>query len=154
LGRQGVDWEAIVRKENNSFRVILKESGIWTPEDPDGPPPMILFGPNAIFKIRSTLEGEAALSEMLMVLGILYQNRSTVTEEVPARDWDLVGSFGGGKIPLQYRLELPQLSAIRIMILIIIHLLGLAPAGYLAAPDNGAWRRLRFGASQVPNGVG
>jgi hypothetical protein len=38
-------WNAFVRKENNSIRIILKEAGIWSPEDPDGPPPMILFGP-------------------------------------------------------------------------------------------------------------
>jgi hypothetical protein len=36
-------------------------------------------------------------------------------------------------------------------IIIIIHLLGLAPAGYLAAPDNGPEGRLRGGACQVPS---
>jgi hypothetical protein len=35
--------------------------------------------------------------------------------------------------------------------IIIIHLLGLAPAGYLTAPDNGPEGRLRFCAGQVPN---
>jgi hypothetical protein len=35
-------------------------------------------------------------------------------------------------------------------LIIRIHLLGLAPAGYLATPDNGAERRLRVGACQVP----
>jgi hypothetical protein len=108
--RQGVVWRAAVRKENNSFRVILREDGIWTPEDPDAPPPMILFGPKATLKLRSTLEAPAALTEMLQVLGILYQNRYSVTEEVPSRDWALVGSFGGGVIPIQYRSELPQIS--------------------------------------------
>jgi hypothetical protein len=48
---QGV-WDATVRKENNSMRIIFKEQGIWAPEDPDGPPPMILYGPKAIVKIR------------------------------------------------------------------------------------------------------
>jgi hypothetical protein len=33
---------------------------------------------------------------------------------------------------------------------IIIHFLGLAPAGYLAAPDNGATRRYTVGCSQIP----
>jgi hypothetical protein len=37
-----------------------------------------------------------------------------------------------------------------VRIIIIIHLLGLAPAGYLAAPDNGAERRHTGGCSQVP----
>jgi hypothetical protein len=100
----------VVRKENNSIRVILKETGIWTPEDPDGPPPMILFGPNAILKIRSTLVGLTALEEMFGVLRILYQNRYSITEEVPSREWALIGAFGGGVIPLQYRLEQPQIS--------------------------------------------
>jgi hypothetical protein len=35
-------------------------------------------------------------------------------------------------------------------VIIIIHLLGLAPAGYLAAPDNGPEGRLCGGACQVP----
>jgi hypothetical protein len=37
-----------------------------------------------------------------------------------------------------------------IIIIIIIHLLGLAPAGYLTAPDNGPEGRLGGGAGQVP----
>jgi hypothetical protein len=48
------------------------------------------------------------------------------------------------------RLGLPQRDDIEIII-IIIHLLGLAPAGYLTTPDNGPEGRLRGGASQVPN---
>jgi hypothetical protein len=108
--RQGVVWRATVRKENNSIRVTPKEDGIWTPEDPDGPPPMILFGPVAMLKVRSTLLGDAALSEMLQVLNVLYQGRYSVTEEVPTREWAIVGSFGDGVIPWQYRLELPQAS--------------------------------------------
>jgi hypothetical protein len=91
------------------MRVILKDTGIWTPEDPGGPPPMILFGPNALLKIRTYLEGPAALEEMTKVLGILYQNRYTISEEVPSREWAIVGSFGGGIIPIQYRLGLPQM---------------------------------------------
>jgi hypothetical protein len=105
--RQGVVWKATVRKENNSIRAILKEEGIWTPEDPDGPPPMILFGPVATLKVRSTLLGEEALSEMLQVLNVLYQGRYAVSECVCSREWALVGSFGDGVVPWQYRLE-PQ----------------------------------------------
>jgi hypothetical protein len=37
-----------------------------------------------------------------------------------------------------------------IIIIIIIHLLGVAPAGYLATPDSGPEGRLCGGASQVP----
>jgi hypothetical protein len=71
---------------------------------------MILFGPNAIIKVRTSLKGVQALGEMLGVLGILYQNRYTVTEEVPSREWAIVGSFGGGEVPIQYRLPQPQMT--------------------------------------------
>jgi hypothetical protein len=90
FSRQGINWESFVRKENNSMRVILKETGIWTPEDPGGPPPMILFRPNAILKIRTTLVGLQALEEMTKVLGIPCQNRYTIDEEVPSREWAIV----------------------------------------------------------------
>jgi hypothetical protein len=56
--RQGVEWRASVRKENNSIRAGPREEGIWTPEDPDGPPPMVLFGPRATLKVRTTLAGD------------------------------------------------------------------------------------------------
>jgi hypothetical protein len=52
-----------------------------------------------------------ALQEMFQVLAILYQNRYSVTEEVPSREWALVGWFGGGAIPLQYRLGLAEISS-------------------------------------------
>jgi hypothetical protein len=48
--------------------------------------------------------------EMTNVLGILYQNRYAIAEEVPSREWAIVGSFGGGEIPIQYRAELPQMK--------------------------------------------
>jgi hypothetical protein len=108
--RPGVKWGATVRKENNSIRVLLKEEGIWTPEDPGGPPPMILFGPKAIVKMRTTLKGEAALAEMSQSLGTLYQNRYTISEDVPSREWALVGSFGNGEVPIQFRLPQPQME--------------------------------------------
>jgi hypothetical protein len=41
-----------------------------------------------------------------------------------------------------------ELSEGPIRRIIIIHLLGLAPAGYLTTPDNGPEGRLRGGASQ------
>jgi hypothetical protein len=100
--RQGVVWNTLVRKENNSIRIVLKEEGIWTPEDPDGP--------IAILKIRSTLLREAALAEMFQVLKVLYQGRYSVTEEVPSREWAIVGTYGDWVAPEQYRLEPPQAS--------------------------------------------
>jgi hypothetical protein len=106
--RPDVHWEATLRKENNSLRVILKEP-IWTPDKPSGPPPMVLFGPNAIAKIRTSVI--PALPEMTAVLGILYQGRYSIQEEVASHEWAMVGSFGDGVIPIQYRLEPPQLSS-------------------------------------------
>jgi hypothetical protein len=118
--RQGVEWKVSVRKENNSIRVFLKEAGIWTPEDSDGPPPMILFGPVATLKMRTTLVGDAAISEMLGVLQVLYQGRCELKERIESREWALIGSFGAkdpklvdfgkGEIPWQYRLEPVQAS--------------------------------------------
>jgi hypothetical protein len=112
--RQGVEWKATVRKENNSIRAILREQGIWTPEDPDGPPPMILFGPTAVLKVRTMLTGDVAISEMLGVLQVLYQGRFELKERIESREWALVGSFGSvapaedgsvavGTIPWHYR---------------------------------------------------
>jgi hypothetical protein len=112
--RPGVEWKASVRKENNSIRAILREQGIWTPEDPDGPPPMILFGPAAVLKVRTMLTCDEAISEMLGVLQILHQGRFELKERVVSREWALVGSFGSvvpaddglvevGSIPWHYR---------------------------------------------------
>jgi hypothetical protein len=108
---QGV-WNASVRKENNSKRIILKEEGIWAPEDPDGPPPMILYGPKAVIKIRTTAQGPAALLEMRTVLGILYHGRYDIEQQVPTREWALVGSFGGGTIPMHSLSDPPEVSAV------------------------------------------
>jgi hypothetical protein len=105
--RGGVRWQVSLRKESNSLRVIMKEP-IWTPEDPAGPPPMILFGPKAIVKIRTTAPN--TLEEMLAALHVLYQGRYTIQEEVPSKTWALVGSIGdgtiAGEIPMAYRAEL------------------------------------------------
>jgi hypothetical protein len=108
LVRGDGQWQAFVRKENNSIRVVLKEKGVWSPEDPDGQPPMILFGPKAVIKTRSTLKGDEAVSEMTQILGILYQNRYQIEREVPSREWALIGSFEGGQIPIHYCLDLPE----------------------------------------------
>jgi hypothetical protein len=81
---------------------------------------MILFGPVATLKVRTTLTGEAAISEMLGVLQVLYQGRCELKERIESREWALVGSFGAkdpalvafgvGAIPWQYRLEPVQVS--------------------------------------------
>jgi hypothetical protein len=71
---------------------------------------MILFGPKAIVKTRTTVKGKVALTVMRQTLATLYQGRYEITEEVPSREWALVGSFGGGKIPIQYRLPQHQME--------------------------------------------
>jgi hypothetical protein len=112
FSRPGVKWEAVLRKENNSLRVTLKEGAIWTPEDPRGPPPMILFGPHAIIKTRSSAADP--MTDSLQTLNVLYQGRYTVQEEVASRELAMVGAIGNsqemGEIPIQYRLEMPQVS--------------------------------------------
>jgi hypothetical protein len=74
----------------------------------------------------------------------------------------IVGRGEDARLPWEYRPRVDEsrtLPCIQVMDLelrraapdteiIIIHLLGLAPAGYLAASDNGAKRRLRGSASQ------
>jgi hypothetical protein len=53
-----------------------------------------------------------------------------------------------GKVPIGAMIAMP--SAGFKLEIIIIHFLGLAPAVYLAAPDNGAERRFTGGCSQIP----
>jgi hypothetical protein len=50
------------------------------------------------------------LPELIAVLGVLYQDRCSIDEQVASREWALVGSFGDGVIPIQCRLEPPELS--------------------------------------------
>jgi hypothetical protein len=131
-----VNWQALIRKENNSLRVILKEAMIWTPEDPGGPPPMILFGPMAIVKIRTAAVN--ALEEMLGVLRVLYQGRYEVKEEVPSKTWELVGSIGDstnvGEVPLAYRNEAHHSDLIEAIHMKILGA-GLRTQNYDKGPD-------------------
>jgi hypothetical protein len=103
-------WNASVRKENNSMRIILKEAGTWAPEDPDGPPPMILYGPKAVIKVRTTEQCPTALLEMRSVLGVLYRGRYDIEQHVPTHEWALIGSFGGGTIPMHLLNDPPEVS--------------------------------------------
>jgi hypothetical protein len=52
LQRKGLPWNIMLRKENNSFRVILRENTKSTPEEPVEPV-MILSAPRAVIKFRS-----------------------------------------------------------------------------------------------------
>jgi hypothetical protein len=78
FSKVGVKWEATLRKENNSLRVILREGTIWTPEDPGGPQPMILFSSHSIIKIRSSATD--SMNQMMLCLNVFYQGRYTVRE--------------------------------------------------------------------------
>jgi hypothetical protein len=84
FSRSGIHWDVRITKENNSIRIVLKEGNIWTPEDPGGPPPLVLFGPHAIVKIRTIVI--SALPELVANLGILYQGRYSIEDEVPSRE--------------------------------------------------------------------
>jgi hypothetical protein len=55
----------------------------------------------------------------------------------------------GGILPTKGMI-LPSCTKTRAQVIIIIHLLGLAPAGYLDAPYNGAKRRHTGECSQAP----
>jgi hypothetical protein len=112
FARSGVKWEAVLKKENNSLRVIPREGAIWTPEDSGGPPPMVLFSPHSSIKIRTAATD--SMAQMLGCLRTLYQGRYSIREEVPSREWAMVGAIGDTsqrwEIPIQYRVEMLQVS--------------------------------------------
>jgi hypothetical protein len=111
LLRDDTNWVPFVRKENNSLWVFLKEGSAWPPEDA-GTPPMILFGPSATIKMRSSASN--AFDQLQVVLYTMYQGRYGIVERVATREWALVASIGNsttcGQIPIQYRLEMPQIT--------------------------------------------
>jgi hypothetical protein len=71
---------------------------------------MILFGPLATIKIRTTAPNP--LDQMNEGIQSMYRGQYRVIEEVPTREWALVASFGDdtnvGAIPIEYRLPIPK----------------------------------------------
>jgi hypothetical protein len=94
---------------NNSLWVTLKEGQVWGPDD-EGFISMILFGPEATIKLRTTASDP--LDQLQAVLHAMYQGRYRVVEEVAIREWALVASIGDeqrqGAVPIQYRLPETQ----------------------------------------------
>jgi hypothetical protein len=111
LRRKGIQWTPSLRKENNTLWVILKEGTTWAPEN-DGPPPIILFGPDAEIRMRSSAPN--AVDQMIACLCTMCQGKYVIIERVATREWGLVASIGDkdrvGQIPIQYRLPEPQVS--------------------------------------------
>jgi hypothetical protein len=102
-----ITWTPILRKENNSLWVIPREGQSWMPEDA-GPPPMILYGPNAVVKMRSTAPN--MVDQLMACLYTMYQGRYSIVERVATREWALVASIGDNKdvgmIPIEHRLPI------------------------------------------------
>jgi hypothetical protein len=69
------------------------------------------------------------------MIGSLCRRRRFIPVKVTRRRSEQeAGSFASVRVGFTDR----TIRATAVMIIIIIHLLGLAPAGYLAVPDNGA----------------
>jgi hypothetical protein len=101
--RDGIAWLAVLRKENNSIRVVLNEKradGIFvlTPEDP-GIPPYLLYGLNVELKLRC--QNETILGQYLQAL---YAPSVACTEKVTSTEWAMIGALNDGIIPIQHRL--------------------------------------------------
>jgi hypothetical protein len=71
---------------------------------------MILFGPNATIKTRTSAPNP--IDQMIEGIQSMYQKRYRVVEEVPTREWALVASIGNdvirGVIPDEFRLPMPN----------------------------------------------
>jgi hypothetical protein len=116
FSRQEATSEMTLRKENNSLRTVIRENGAdgsfpVTPED-SGTPVMILYGPMAIVKLRRHRPHEKQILDGLEAcLQALYQGRMMVTEQLPTKEWAMVGSFdddsGSGEIPAYHDLSTP-----------------------------------------------
>jgi hypothetical protein len=110
LQRRGAPWNVAFRKENNSFRIILRENTKSTPEEP-GEPVMIIFATKEIVKFRS--EANDAKERLINCISILYQGRYWLTEQLITREWAMAGSLGerggaSGKIPQHFRTEISE----------------------------------------------
>jgi hypothetical protein len=103
-----------VRKENSLLhilvRAILADSTFPNIPEDSGLPLMILYGSNAVSKLRRQTPDA---SQILPVSGVcifkLYRGRLGVTEQLPTNEWDMVGSWGTetitGLIPAYHRLQ-------------------------------------------------
>jgi hypothetical protein len=100
--RQGHSWLSILRKENNSIRVVLHEripEGVLaiTPKDP-GIPPYLLYGPMAAIKLRCP-----NVDVLNQYLTMMYGPGQVLTEILQTKEWALVAALNVGEIPIHHR---------------------------------------------------
>jgi hypothetical protein len=100
--RSDVPWTLSLRKENNSFRVVLHEKtadGVFvaTPED-DGTPCFLIYGPRATIKMRCE-----SIDVANRALVTMYGSMPEITEILHTKEWAMVAAISGGEIPAKHR---------------------------------------------------
>jgi hypothetical protein len=95
-------WLLVLRKENNSIRVVLNEKNpdgtpAITPETP-GSPSYLFYGPKAEIKMRCQ-----NLDVVNYYLERIYAHPCTLTEVLQTTEWALVAALNGGEIPIKHR---------------------------------------------------
>jgi hypothetical protein len=112
LQRTGNPWSVSLRKENNAFRIILRENTKSTPEEA-GEPIMILFAPKAITKFRS--KSPDAKEQLCRNISAMYQGRYRLTEQLVTQEWAMIASLGNdnevGIIPQHRRAQTSEAAA-------------------------------------------
>jgi hypothetical protein len=86
--RSDVKWALSIRKDDNAFRIIVREQlpdGTWpsAPEDP-GKPILLPYAPMAEIKIRSLADEQ--IPSLTECVERLYQGRARVTEIVQTKE--------------------------------------------------------------------
>jgi hypothetical protein len=109
--REGSSLTAALRKEGNTFRVVLHETNvvinIRCPEMP-GSPPFLFYGPRAEIKIRTP-----TLQSLEGWLSALCPGGVKCTERLATKEWSLIGAINGGEIPATHRLVQQEPIAVR-----------------------------------------
>jgi hypothetical protein len=112
LQRSDSVWGVDLRKENNAFRIILRENGKATPEE-IGEPIMLLFTPRATIKFRSTAPD--AKEQLCGNISAMHQGRYRLMEQLVTHEWAMISSLGNedevGLIPQHYRAQTSQEAA-------------------------------------------
>jgi hypothetical protein len=112
--RSGSVWDLSLRNENNLLHILTRENpadGTF-PFIPEGPrlPVAILYGPNAIVKLRKQTPIAAQVWPTFgECIDKLYQRQLKVTEQLRTSELAIAGSLGNdslsGVIPADYRLH-------------------------------------------------
>jgi hypothetical protein len=88
--------------EDHKIQILLKESGVSTPED-DGPPCYILYAPRASLKLRSESEEMA-----VRMVTMCYDKEPALVDKHHGKSWAMIASIGDGEIDPQHRVHLTQ----------------------------------------------